>query len=76
MRELYATDATATDGLAAVQALGAAQIGTLAEAGVAAGGLPGVTLDSLADFGGPANFAAGNPTWRDDPPPVENQVMP
>ncbi len=75
VRQLYATDATATDDLAAVQAMGAAQIGTLAEAGVAAGGLPGVTLDSLPDLGGPANFAAGRPTSGEDPPSLETQVL-
>lgn len=32
-------------------------------------------MDSLADFGGPADFAAGNPTWRDDPPPLATQVL-
>ncbi len=75
VRELYATDATATDDLAAVQALGAAQIGTLAEAGFTSGGLPGVTLDSLPDLGGPADFAAGRPTSGEDPPPLETQVL-
>lgn len=75
VRQLYATDATATDDLAAVQAMGAAQIGTLAEAGVAAGGLPGVTLDSLPDLGGPANFAAGRPTSGEAPPSLETQVL-
>lgn len=75
VRELYASDATATDDLAAVQALGAAQIGALAEAGVAAGALPGVTLDSLPNFGGPADFAAGRPTSAENPPPLETQVM-
>ncbi len=72
---LYAQDATVRDSMADVRRAGVSQIGTLAEAGVAAGGLPGVTLDSLADFGGPADFAAGNPTWRDDPPPLETQVL-
>ena len=75
VQDLYAPGATATDDLAAVRASGAARIGTLAQAGVAAGGLPGVTLDSLPDFGGPADFAAGKPTWRDDPPPLETQVL-
>ena len=72
---LYAPDATVRDSTADVQRAGAAQIGTLTEAGVAAGGLPGVTLDSLPDFSGPADFATGIPTWRDDPPPLETQVL-
>lgn len=75
VQDLYATDATATDDLAAVRAAGVAEIVSLAGADVAAGGLPGVTLDSLPDFGGPADFAAGRPTWRDDPPPLETQVL-
>ncbi len=75
VQDLYAPDATATDDLATVQAAGMTQIGTLAQADVAAGGLPGVTLDSLPDFAGPADFAAGQPTWRDDPPPLETQIL-
>ena len=72
---LYAQDAIVRDSIADVKLAGVAQIGTLAQAGVDAGGLPGVALDSLPDFGGPANFAAGQPTWRDDPPPLETQVL-
>ena len=75
VQNLYTADATATDDLATVRASGAGRIGTLAQADVAAGGLPGVTLDSLPDFGGPADFATGKPTWRDDPPPLETQVL-
>jgi hypothetical protein len=72
---LYAAEATVRDSMADVQLAGAAQIGTLAEADVLAGGLPGVTLDSLPDFGGPASFAAGKPAWRDPRPPLETQVL-
>ncbi len=57
--------------MADVRLAGVEQIGTLAQAGVAAGGLPGVTLNSLP----PASFAAGKPAWRDPRPPLETQVL-
>lgn len=74
VRALYAQDATMTDSMTALLLSGAARIAMLAEATAAADGLPRVTLDSLPDFGGPADFAAGIPNWR-DPQPLETQVL-
>jgi hypothetical protein len=61
----YAQDASLEDGLLGVHAAGTA-ITDLAAEPLSSGGLAGMTLAELPDFGGPAVFAAGS-TMNNDP---------
>jgi hypothetical protein len=67
---LYATEATLDDSLADVHATSREGITALASEAVAGAVLPGLTIPSMADLGGPAVFVIGTTAfdrWDDDP---------
>jgi hypothetical protein len=74
VRALYAADAALTDSLRGVEVRSAASIGELAAGDAAQGALPGASLVSLPDYGGPAVYVTADPDPASDEP-VRTVVM-